>query len=37
MLLAFIVVKSHVLIAKITVFLVFFISDDFSISLKING
>lgn len=37
MLLAFIVVKSHVLIAKITVFLVFFISGDFSISLKING
>lgn len=37
MLLAFIVVKSHVLIVKITIFLVFLISGDFSTSLKING
>lgn len=37
MLPAFVVVKSHVLIAKVTIFLVFLISGDFSISLKING
>ncbi|ACY53143.1 hypothetical protein VEx25_A1006 [Vibrio antiquarius] len=37
MLLAFVVVKSHVLIVKITICLVFLNSGDFSISLKING